>query len=105
MNSRERNSSERPPYMKLFWGDYHKKTRHLKRAAEHGAYLLLIGEAWEQAGSLPDDDALLAGWADCTLEEWASMKATIMAFFRDAAGPVGPQSCARGTGHLRSHGP
>jgi uncharacterized protein YdaU (DUF1376 family) len=70
-----------PPYMKLFWGDYHKKTRHLTRAGQHGAYLLLIGEAWQQGGSLPDDDALLAPWAACTREEWAELKSVVMGFF------------------------
>jgi uncharacterized protein YdaU (DUF1376 family) len=70
-----------PPYMKLFWGDYHKKTRHLTRAAQHGAYLLLIGEAWQQGGSLPDDDVKLAAWADCTADEWSVLKPTVMDFF------------------------
>ena len=69
-----------PPYMKLFWGDYHKATRHLRRD-QHGAYFLLIGEAWRLGGSLPDDDDLLAAWALCTPEEWAPMKPIIMAFF------------------------
>jgi uncharacterized protein YdaU (DUF1376 family) len=69
-----------PPYMKLFWGDYHKATRHLRRD-QHGAYFLLIGEAWRLGGSLPDDDATLAAWALCTPDEWATMKPVIMAFF------------------------
>lgn len=69
-----------PPYMKLFWGDYHKATRHLTRD-QHGAYFLLIGEAWHRGGSLPDDDAKLAAWALCTREEWAAIKPTIMDFF------------------------
>ncbi len=69
-----------PPYMKLFWGDYHKRTRHLKRD-QHGAYFLLIGEAWQLGGSLPDDDAKLAAWALCTPAEWSEMKAVVMEFF------------------------
>ena len=69
-----------PPYMKLFWGDYHKATRHLT-TAQHGAYFLLIGEAWRLGGSLPDDDALLAKWALCTASDWAEMRSTILAFF------------------------
>lgn len=69
-----------PPYMKLFWGDYHKRTRHLKRD-QHGAYFLLIGEAWQLGGTLPDDDAKLAAWALCTPEEWAAMKPVVMEFF------------------------
>lgn len=69
-----------PPYMKLFWGDYHKRTRHLKRD-QHGAYFLLIGEAWQLGGALPDDDAKLAAWALCTPEEWAAIKPVVMEFF------------------------
>jgi uncharacterized protein YdaU (DUF1376 family) len=66
--------------MKLYWGDYHKATRHLRRD-QHGAYFLLIGEAWRLGGSLPDDDNLLAAWALCTPDEWAAMKSVIMSFF------------------------
>lgn len=69
-----------PPYMKLFWGAYHKNTRHLTRD-QHGAYFLLIGEAWQRGGSLPDDDRKLAAWALCTPAEWRGMKAVIMDFF------------------------
>jgi uncharacterized protein YdaU (DUF1376 family) len=66
--------------MKLFWGDYHKRTRHLKRD-QHGAYFLLIGEAWQLGGALPDDDAKLAAWSLCTPEEWTAMKPIVMEFF------------------------
>lgn len=69
-----------PPYMKFFWGDYHKATRHLTRD-QHGAYFLLIGEAWRLGGSLPDDDALLAAWSRCTPSEWSKIKPIILAFF------------------------
>lgn len=69
-----------PPYMKFFWGDYHKATRHLTRD-QHGAYFLLIGEAWRLGGSLPDDDRLLAAWALCSPSEWAEMKDIITGFF------------------------
>lgn len=66
--------------MKLFWGDYHKATRHLTRD-QHGAYFLLIGEAWRMGGCLPNDDELLALWALCTTDEWFDMKGTILSFF------------------------
>lgn len=69
-----------PPYMKLYWGDYHKATRHLTRD-QHGAYFLLIGEAWRLGGSLPDDDRMLAAWALCSPAEWAEIKDVVMAFF------------------------
>lgn len=74
-----------PPYMKWFWGDYHQDTRHLSRS-EHGAYFLLIGEAWNRGGYLPDDDAMLARWAIATPSEWAELKPIVMAFFRLVGG-------------------
>ncbi|MEI6439036.1 MAG: DUF1376 domain-containing protein [Alphaproteobacteria bacterium] len=69
-----------PPYMKFFWGDYHKATRHLTRD-QHGAYFLLLGEAWRLGGSLPDDDRMLAAWALCTPAEWSGMKQIVTDFF------------------------
>jgi uncharacterized protein YdaU (DUF1376 family) len=74
-----------PPYMKLFWGDYHRDTRHLSRE-EHGAYFLLLGEAWNRGGFLPDDDVMLARWALATPEEWARLKPVVMALFKPARG-------------------
>jgi len=72
--------------MKLYWGDYSRKTRHLKRAVEHGAYLLLIGALWDSGGKLPADDETLADHALLTPEEWAGMKARIMPFFKVSRG-------------------
>ena len=69
--------------MKLYWADYHKDTRHLSRS-EHGAYFLLLGEAWNRGGYLPDDDVLLARLSLSTPDEWAAMKDVVMAFFRPA---------------------
>jgi uncharacterized protein YdaU (DUF1376 family) len=77
-----------PPYMKLFWGDYHKATRHLRTAREHGAYLLLIGALWDSGGRLPADDATLARHALCTPKEWAAMRETLMAFFKVSRGQI-----------------
>lgn len=74
-----------PPYMRLYWADYHQDTRHLTRD-EHGAYFLLIGEAWNRGGYLPDDDGLLARWALATADEWTRLKPIVMAFFRPASG-------------------
>lgn len=71
-----------PPYMRLYWGDYSRKTRHLKRAVEHGVYLLLIGALWDAGGKLPADDASLAQHALVTDKEWAALKPRIMPFFK-----------------------
>lgn len=71
-----------PPYMKLYWGDYHKGTRHLRTAREHGAYMLLIGALWDAGGRLPPDDATMARHALCTAKEWAALRETILPLFR-----------------------
>lgn len=70
-----------PPKMPIHIGDYHRDTGHL-RAAEHGAYLLLMFHYWS-TGSLPDADDHLAAIARMSRAEWKKCKATIQAFFKD----------------------
>lgn len=70
-----------PPYMRLYWGDYHRDTRHLSRS-EHGAYFMLLSALWNNGGKLPLEDAILAKHAMCSPKEWAEMKPTMMAFFK-----------------------
>lgn len=74
-----------PPYMRLYWGDYHRDTRHLSRS-EHGAYFMLLSALWNNGGKLPTDDATLAKHAMCSPREWADMKPTMMAFFKVVRG-------------------
>ncbi len=69
------------PYLPLWTGDYLKDTRHLT-TKQHGAYLLLLMEAWQRPTCrLPDDDLLLARLTSTTRREWATMKPTVMAFW------------------------
>lgn len=75
-----------PPYMKLYWGDYHRGTRHLRTAAEHGAYLLLIGALWDAGGRLAADDDTLARHALLTEREWGKVKPTLLPFFKVSRG-------------------
>lgn len=65
--------------MALWVGDYLADTAHL-RAAEHGAYLLLIMHYW-RTGKLPTDDAALGRIARMTPAEWKRARPTIEAFF------------------------
>lgn len=67
-----------PPYQKLFWGSYHKHTSHLSHAAQHGAYLLLIGALWNNGGRLEADDDTLAAYAKLSLEEWSAIKPKLL---------------------------
>lgn len=76
-----------PPYMRLYWGDYHRDTPHLTRS-QHGAYLLLLSALWNNGGKLPADDASLARHAHCTAGEWAAMKAVILDFFKVRRGKL-----------------
>jgi len=70
-----------PPKMPIHLGDYHRDTGHL-RAAEHGAYLLLMFHYWS-TGGLPDNDDHLATIARMSRGEWKKVKPTLQAFFKD----------------------
>jgi uncharacterized protein YdaU (DUF1376 family) len=66
--------------MPLDWGDYWRDTGHLN-AAEHGAYLNLLGAYWVSAAPLPDDDQRLCRMAKTTRAEWRKLRGTVRAFF------------------------
>lgn len=69
------------PYLPLFTDAYLADTRHLSRN-EHGAYLLLMMEAWRRPRcSLPDNDTFLARVTCSTEHEWAAIKPAVMAFW------------------------
>ncbi|MEO9230902.1 MAG: DUF1376 domain-containing protein [Devosia sp.] len=69
------------PALPLWTDKYFADTRHLTRD-QHGAYLLLLMEAWRRPTcSLPDDDSLLARLTCSSPDEWASLKPTVMAFW------------------------
>ena len=58
------------PHLPLFTDAYLADTRHLT-TEEHGAYLLLMMEAWRRPEcSLPDDDRLLARLCGLSIERW-----------------------------------
>jgi uncharacterized protein YdaU (DUF1376 family) len=70
------------PALPLWTDAYLADTRHLT-TAEHGAYLLLLIEAWRRPGcSLPDDDELLARLTGLTPDAWAAAKSVVMAFWK-----------------------
>jgi uncharacterized protein YdaU (DUF1376 family) len=73
--------SERPDtWMPIYWGDYLKDTGHLG-AAEHGAYLLMIGHYWCTGEPLPNSDPLLAKITRQALGKWRGMREVLAAFF------------------------
>lgn len=69
------------PFMPVDVDAYFGATRHLT-TEQHGAYLLLLMEAWRRPNCvLPDDDDLLAAWAGLSVKEWKQSKSLIMAFW------------------------
>lgn len=72
-------------WMPLYWGDYLRDTAHLS-AAEHGAYLLMIGHYWTSGQPLPDEEARLARIARMTQREWRASRCVLAEFFTIADG-------------------
>lgn len=69
------------PSMPLFTDAYLADTRHLS-TLEHGAYLLLLMEAWRRPTcSLPNDPSLLARLAGVSVDEWKSISPAILEFW------------------------
>lgn len=76
-----------PPYMKLYIAEYLAETTHLDATA-HGAYMLLIMAMWRTGGKLPRDEDKLARVAQCTADQWAAVRADVLAFFRISGGII-----------------
>lgn len=70
------------PAIPLWTDAYLADTRHLT-TEEHGAYLLLMMEAWRRPlCNLPDDDTLLARLVGVSSVRWAEIKPVVMAFWK-----------------------
>ena len=70
------------PALPLWTDAYLADTRHLT-TEEHGAYLLLLIEAWRRPGcSLPDDDGLLARLAGLPADRWEQVKPVLMELWK-----------------------
>lgn len=73
----EHNMAEFPA-LPLWTDAYLADTRHLS-TLEHGAYLLLLMEAWRRPHcDLPDDDKLLARLAGLSLDDWLAIAPVVM---------------------------
>lgn len=64
----------------MFWADYWADTGRLS-AAQHGAYLNLMGRYWREKG-LPNDDGDLQRLSTMTPSEWKANRTVILAFFK-----------------------
>lgn len=70
------------PALPLWTDAYLADTRHLS-TLEHGAYLLLLMEAWRRPScSLPDNDVMLERLAGLSENQWATVQDTIMSFWK-----------------------
>jgi uncharacterized protein YdaU (DUF1376 family) len=67
-------------WMPLYIPDYLRDTGHLT-TAEHGAYLLLLMQAWTRKGLLPADDERMRMLTRMERKEWARSRDTLLAFF------------------------
>lgn len=67
-------------WMPMYWADYWADTGHLS-AAQHGAYMNLIGRYWMGGVPLPDNDDMLARLACMTAAEWRRARPVIQTFF------------------------
>lgn len=80
------------PALTLWTDAYLSDTRHLS-TLEHGAYLLLLMEAWRRPNcDLPGDDLLLSRMAGLRPDEWSAVKPIVMSFWKyDGRGKVWKQ--------------
>lgn len=72
-------------WMPFYVGSYIKNTRRLK-PAQHGAYLMLMLEYWNEQAPLPDNDEELATIAGMSATEWADTRPKLERFFTIADG-------------------
>lgn len=69
------------PALTLWTDAYLSDTRFLT-TVEHGAYLLLLIEAWRRPHcDLPDDDQMLARMTGLPIDQWETIKSTILTFW------------------------
>jgi uncharacterized protein YdaU (DUF1376 family) len=73
-------------FMPMFWGDFFANTLHLS-AQEIGAYVLLIGHAWEHDAKIPLDGAQRIARVDN--RHWQKVWARLEGFFEPLMGHGG----------------
>lgn len=70
------------PALPLWTDAYLSDTRHLT-TEQHGAYLLLLMEAWRRPScALPGDEDMLARLAGLSPDRWAAIRDVVMGFWK-----------------------
>jgi uncharacterized protein YdaU (DUF1376 family) len=71
----------KPPYFPFYVDDFSSDGKvEAMTTEEVGAHILLMCKAWREtpAGSIPDNDRVLARWARMTPDQWADAKAGVL---------------------------
>lgn len=75
----------KPPAFQFYTKDFTDDPMvKLLNKEQKGAYLMLLCTAWaqEEPGILPNDDEMLAPWAECNAKEWAKNRTAILRCFK-----------------------
>jgi len=73
-------------FMPFYVGDYLKDTNRLS-ASEHGAYLMLMLDYW-QNGPIPDNDRILFRLSRMSEQEWLESKDVLLGYFKRRDGKL-----------------
>lgn len=84
---RHSSTHKKALWMPLYIADYLLDTQHLN-AAEHGAYLLMLINAWKHDGALPDDNERLRMISRMDKRQWKKSEEVIRAFFYSCDGKL-----------------
>ena len=76
-----------PPYMKLYVAEYLAETTILD-VVGHGAYLLILMAMWRKGGKLARTDDNLRRIAQCSPEQWASVRDDVLGHFKVSGGSI-----------------
>jgi uncharacterized protein YdaU (DUF1376 family) len=77
-----------PPYFQFYPDDFASDGKVEAMSTEEvGAYMLLLCKAWREkpAGSIPDDDRVLARWTRLSTVRWTACRPAVLAAFELAA--------------------
>lgn len=86
--SKRHDVNDTLPIIPWYWRDWRaSKARAVMAPEVRGVYRELLDALWgEPDCSLPNDDAVLAGLAGITMEDWLNVRAQVLAWFDESDG-------------------